>query len=299
MSFSPVTVRIPATTASLGPGYGCLGMALDMWNTLEVSPSSQARSVVLVKGQGAAELPADSTNLVYRAMASLWRETGLDAPVVEVRCTNEIPLNRGLGSRSAAVVGGLVVANQMAGCRFSQDELLQMASQLDGRPDNVAPALLGGMQVIATHEGRVVAAPVPIPMGLTAVLFMPEVARQLQTAVPDQVSAEDAVFNLSRVAMLVSAMAASRVDDLSWCTEDRLLQPLLQKQFPAARLIFAGAMAGGALGVFLSGKGPAVLALTRGKEMTVGYEMIEAGRQASVVGTVKVTRPSRLGAHLT
>ena len=298
MSFPPVIVRIPATAANLGPGYGCLGMALDLWNTVEVCPFSHGRSVVLVEGQGAEELPADSTNLVYRAMAALWREAGVDAPVVEVRCNNEIPLNRGLGSCSAAVVGGLVAANQMAGCPFSQDKLLQMAAQLDGRPNNVAPALLGGLQVTTTHEGRVVASPVPIPMGLTAVLFMPEVARQLQAVVPDQVSMEDAVFNLSRVALLVNAMASSRVDDLSWCTEDRLLQSLLQKQYPAAKLIFAGAMAGGALGVFLSGKGPTVLALTRGNEMTVGYEMIEAGRQARVSGAIKVTRPSRLGAYL-
>ncbi len=293
-----VTVRVPATTANLGPAFDCMGMALDLWNVVEVCPS-EATSVV-VEGVGASQLPSGEDNLVYRAMAFLYQRVGLPVPAVSLRCLNHIPLQRGLGSSAAAIVGGLVAANLLAGQPCSQEELLALATEMEGHPDNVAPALLGGCQIVARDGPRLVTAPVPLPPDLGVVLFIPEkmvATKEARAILPDTVSREDAVYNMSRVALLVNALASGRLEDLRVATQDRLHQPARQALFPAMRTIFREALQAGALGVFLSGSGPTVLALTRGREMTVGYEMAEAARKTNVAGEIKVVRPSPVGAY--
>jgi homoserine kinase len=172
---------------------------------------------------------------------------------------------------------------------------------MEGHPDNVAPALLGGCQIVAMEDDEVVSVPVALAGGLRAVLFIPEQpaptdrARSVQ---PPQLSREDAVFNLSRTAILVNALATGRYQHLRLATQDRLHQPQRQELFPATRLLVRAALAAGALGVFLSGAGPTVLALTAGREMTIGYEMAEMADKAGVAGVVRVVELSPLGAHV-
>ena len=298
---SPVTVRVPATSANMGPGYDCLGMALDIWNTIEVRASSDETPSVTVQGEGAGELSPDVNNLVYRSMEALWLRVGIGPPPVQVRCNNQIPLKRGLGSSSAAIVGGLVAANHVAGSPLAQDDLLELATEIEGHPDNVTPALLGGMQLVANHLGKLVACPVPVPQSLSAVVLVPDVAIATEDAravLPQQVSRSDAVFNMARTAALVNAMASSRPQDLAWATDDKLHQPYRLKLFPAMEAIFVGAMSGGALGVFLSGSGSTILALTQGNEQTVAGGMRSAAAQAGVSAYTMLTKPSQRGAHV-
>ena len=303
MEEKSIRVRVPATTANLGPGFDCLGMALDLWNELRLEAGG--RPGVSVQGHGAAELPDDSSNLVYRAIEHLFNEAHVYMPGLRLHCRNEIPLKRGLGSSAAAIVGGLVAANllleQVGGRSFMESELLDMAAYLEGHPDNVAAALFGGLQLVAQEDGALLSAAVPMPRDIRAVLFVPEVTIATEDAravLPDSVSREDAVYNMGRVALLVNAMATGKLEDLRLATRDRLHQPYRQRLFPAMKVIFKAALSAGALGVFLSGSGSTILALTRGKEMTVAYEMAEAARQASVEGEVKITKPTPWGAHL-
>ncbi len=301
MSFLPLTVRVPATSANMGPGYDCLGMALNIWNTVEVRPAPRGAGGVTVGGEGAGELPGDSGNLVYRSMEALWLRVGIGAPAVQVRCNNQIPLKRGLGSSSAAIVGGLVAANHFSGMPLGQDDLLELATEIEGHPDNVTPALRGGMQLVASHQGRLMACSVPVPQGLTAVVLVPDLAiatEEARAVLPQQISREDAVYNMSRVAALVNAMVSSRLEDLAWATDDRLHQPYRQQLFPAMEAIFAGAKAGGALGVFLSGSGSTILALTQGNEQNVAGSMRSAASRAGVSAYTMLTRPSQQGAHV-
>ena len=298
---APLTVRVPATSANMGPGYDCLGMALDIWNTIEVRRSSAGDSSITIEGEGAGELAADTSNLVFRSMEALWLRVGIGAPAVQVRCNNQIPLKRGLGSSSAAIVGGLVAANHVAGGPLGQDDLLELATEIEGHPDNVTPALLGGMQLVANHLGKLVACPVPVPQGLNAVVLVPDVAIATEDAravLPQEVSRPDAVYNMARVAALVNAMASSRLQDLAWATDDKLHQPYRLKLFPAMEAIFVGAMAGGALGVFLSGSGSTILALTQGNEQGVAGGMRSAANRAGVSAYTMLTRPSQRGAHV-
>ena len=300
-----IKIRVPATTANLGPGFDSLGMALDLWNEVRVETAEVA--IVTLEGQGATELRADSTNLVYRAMEHLFQHAGVATPALKVHCRNEVPLKRGLGSSAAAIVGGVVAANLLlarlpgsAGHSLSQDELLKLAVDLEGHPDNVAPALLGGLRLVVREGNSLLAPEVPVPEDVHAVLYVPDLAIATEDAravLPANYSREDAVYNMGRIALLVNALATGRLADLQVATLDRLHQPYRRKLFPAMKVIFAAAMAAGALGVFLSGSGSSILALTRGREMTVAYEMAEAARQASVPGYVKITRPTPRGAH--
>ena len=299
-----ICVKAPATTANLGPGFDCLGMALDLWNSLEVVPDADSPGdghLVEITGHGAGELAADNSNLIYRSMQFLFQEAGQELPPVRLRCHNEIPLARGLGSSAAAIAGGLVAANALAGDAFVAKDLLEMAATIEGHPDNVAAAVLGGLQLVLRDESVLYTAPIATPPELQVVLFVPELriaTEDARAVLPSHISVADVVHNTSRIALLVAGLSTNHPEYLRLATEDRLHQPYRQPLFPAMKVIFAAARDAGALGVFLSGSGSTVLALTQGREMTVAYEMAEAARQANVAGEVKITKPTMQGAHL-
>ena len=300
---NPVLVLAPATTANLGPGFDCLGMALDLWNRVEVLPpsTSEGDPLVEVTGEGEGELPTDHSNLVYRAMEFLFHEAGEELPPLRLRCHNQVPVRRGLGSSAAAIAGGLAAANTLCIHKFSPEELLEMAATIEGHPDNVAAAVLGGLRLVVTDEQQLYTVPIDVPSDICAVLFVPEFGISTSDArrvLPEKVSMADAVHNAARTALLVAGMLTNHPEYLSVATQDRLHQPYRQALFPAIKVIFAAARDAGALGVFLSGSGPTILALTQGREMTVAYEMAEAARQASVEGKVHITRPTARGAYV-
>ena len=301
---TPVRVRAPATTANMGPGFDCLGMALDLWNTMDVFPNASAREsepTVRIMGEGLGELSEDETNLVYRSMAFLFHEADREMPPFRLVCRNEIPLARGLGSSAAAIAGGLVAANIMCSRMFGANELLEMAATIEGHPDNVAAAVLGGLQLVVAEEHQLYSAPIALPPELHAVLFIPDyriATADARAALPESVPLSDAVRNVGRAALLVAGMATNHPEYFSLATEDRLHQPYRMSLFPPMKLLFQAARDAGALGVFLSGSGSTVLALTKGREMTVAYEMAEAARQANVEGKLQVVQPALLGAHV-
>lgn len=295
-----VTVLVPATTANLGPGFDCLGMALDIWNRIEVSAGGTAS--VQVEGEGEGILSTGTDNLVYRAARRYFQESGTEMPPLSITCRNQIPLARGLGSSSAAIVGGLLAASATAGeTQPDMDMLWRLAVEIEGHPDNVTAALFGGCQIVVQDGETLVHAPIPVSDNIQAVLFIPETPMptdQARGLLPSQVNREDAVYNLGRVGLLVNALATGRLEDLRVATQDRLHQPARQKLLPVMRLLIRSALDGGALGAFLSGAGSTVLALTSGSTMTVAYEMVDIANKANVHGDIKITRPSAQGAHV-
>lgn len=304
IEFQQFEVLAPATTANLGPGFDCLGMALDVWNRLEVLPVGSAAPgapLIEVNGEGEGELAEDADNLTYRAMKFLFDEAGQAMPALRLRCHNAIPLSRGMGSSAAAIAGGLVAANKLCGGPYSQRELLEMAATIEGHPDNVAAAVLGGLQLVVSDGPQLYTAPIPVPDDMRAVLLIPDTriaTADARAVLPAQVTIPDAVFNMGRVALLVAGMALDRAEYLDVATQDKLHQPFRQPLFPAIKVIFAAARDAGALGVFLSGSGSTVLALAKGREMTIAYEMFEAARLTGVPSRLEITRPAALGAHL-
>ena len=295
-----VTIRVPATTANLGPGFDCLGMALDIWNQVRFQPGGQPG--VSVKGYGAGELSTGTDNLVYQAAQRYLQELSSEVIPFSIACDNEIPLARGLGSSAAAIVGGLLGASALAGEREpDMERLLRLAVAIEGHPDNVTAALLGGCQIVVQEGGEMVHAAVPIADELRAVLFIPDApisTEEARRVLSDKVSRHDAVYNVGRVALLVNALATGSTDSLPVATQDRLHQPARERLLPWMPLLFRSALDAGALGAFLSGAGSTILALTNGRELTVAYELADTANRAAIPGEVKVTKVSAQGARI-
>ena len=284
-----VTVRAPATSANMGPGFDCLGIALDIWNTVRVDLSETGFEI---RGLGRGELPSGPDNLVAQAFRMACEEAGARAPDARFTCTNAIPLGRGLGSSSAAAVAGIAAANELLGLGMDKEAMLALAAQVEGHPDNSAAALYGGCQIVVRQGGRFVTSSVRVPERVRAVLFVPDSpmpTSESRSLLPTDAPMEDVVFNLGRVGLLVNALATDDLDLLRVATQDRLHQPHRQSIFHPMRVILRAAMDAGAFGAFLSGAGSSVLALTSGREMTIGYEMAEAASKAGVEGEVVVT----------
>ena len=298
MTLRRVTVRAPATSANMGPGFDCLGIALDIWNVITVEVGTEG---LRISGQGEDELPRDRSNMVWQSIARVFREAGRPVPAMSLSCHNDIPTARGLGSSSAALVGGLTAGNELCGRPFSQTDLLQFAAEIEGHPDNVAPALFGGMQIAIYDDDRVISAPVPVPEDLSAVLYIPSQpmpTKEARGLLQNEVPRADAVFNIGRAALLVRAMATGDLKHLDVATDDLLHQPARQSIFFPMKNIIRAALGAGALGAFLSGAGSTVLALATEKEFTIGYEMADAAAKSGIDGEVRITRPTTQGASV-
>jgi homoserine kinase len=261
----PVTVEVPATSANLGPGFDCLGLALDLHDTLtgEVVASGL---VVEIEGEGSDSLPRDERHLVVRAMRVAFEVLGVAPAGLVLRAVNRIPQSRGLGSSSAAIVGGLALARALVedgAATLDDRELLRLATRIEGHPDNVAPALLGGF-VVSGHDGTDTwGVPAPVAPEVSAVAFVPpdgvstEVARGL---LPGEVSHADATANTGRAALLVAALGGA-TGALLPATEDFLHQEYRAPAMPES-LAQVHALRAEGYAAVVSGAGPTVLVLT-------------------------------------
>ncbi len=299
MALSRVAVRVPATSANLGPGFDALGVALSIFNTVTLERASAFG--IAIEGEGADRLSRGPENLVFRGVAAAFAACRQELPQLHLHCENAIPLARGLGSSAAAVVAGLVAGNALLGEPLSQDRLLDLALEMEGHPDNVTPALLGGCRVVVSSEEGLVSAPVPFPPELRAILFVPDFempTQQSRRLLVPEVSRQDAVFNLGRSALLVAALATGRLDLLRVATQDRLHQPARQQLFPAMPKLFQAAVEAGAWGAFLSGSGPTILALATQGEEAIARAMAEVAHREDITGRTWVTQPTDVGAEV-
>lgn len=293
-----ITIKVPATTANMGPGFDCLGMALDIWNSIEIKVGTPNFAI---HGQGHKQLPSGKNNLIYKSLTFPFNHCGQEVPEMSINCYNEIPLSKGLGSSSAAIVAGLLAGNELCQNPLEKKQLLEIATELDGHPDNVSAALLGGCQIVIQNQNQLVTSGLQVPTNLGAVIFIPNSSnptRKARAILPRNISREDAVYNIGRMGLLTKALATNDFKQLWLGTQDTLHQPAREKMFPHMKNIFKAAMDAGALGVFLSGAGSSILALTKDRETTVGYEMSDAAARFGVDGTIKITHPTNLGAHI-
>ncbi len=271
-----VRVRVPASTANLGAGFDVLGMALGLYNEVEVELTGTGLTLE-VEGEGAERLQAlGDRNLVARSVTQTLERLGVGSAGIRVRMLNRIPLSRGLGSSSAAALGGVAAAAALAGASLSPEELLDAALPFEGHPDNITPALLGGLTVSTLVDGKVRCVKLPIPEGLQAIAVIPEFhlsTAMARKALPPTVPRADAVFNVGRVALFLGAMQAGRLDLLREATQDRLHQPYRAQLVPGMPEVLAEGERAGALACFLSGAGPTLLALATGDVGDIGQRM--------------------------
>ncbi|NMC33032.1 MAG: homoserine kinase [Veillonellaceae bacterium] len=279
-------VRIPATTANCGPGFDTLGIACTLYNEVLLEMTETTGQIEIgVSGDGADSLPVNDRNLVLRSVRAVFEKAGKQPSGIRLTLRNNIPLSRGLGSSSAAIVGGVVAANAVLGGKFSPDELLDLATKLEGHPDNVAPALLGGFTISVMQGGQVVCLRLPVPEQLQLVVCIPDFrlsTNKARQAIPASVPHRDAVYNVSRAALLVGAMASGQIGYLADALDDKLHQPYRAALIPGMMEVFAAGKAAGALGVAMSGAGPSLMAYTTEKVDAIGEAMVQAFKKYDV-----------------
>jgi homoserine kinase len=263
-----VKVRVPATSANLGPGFDTLGLALGFYDELEVTVRSDLGAHVEVIGEGsedsAAPVTTDSTNLVVQSIAHAFKFAGVEIPGLSLIAHNQIPHSRGMGSSSAAIVSGLMAAKGLLEglCDFDEDTLLRLATELEGHPDNVAPALFGGLTIAWTEDDGPRCKKLLVHRGVSPLVLVPsftmstKLARSLQ---PDNVPHEDAIFNVSRSSLLVAALTQSP-ELLFEATEDKLHQDYRAEAMPQTSTLIKVLRDQGFAAV-VSGAGPSILVL--------------------------------------
>ena len=302
-----IQVKVPATTANLGPGFDALGLALNLWNeaVFESNPRGCKGVTVTIEGEGAQSLPTDHENAIVEAALQMFERVGQTCEGFCLHCINRVPLSSGLGSSSAALLTGMLGANALLGNAFSDEEVLRFAIEAEGHPDNVAPAMLGGLVASIVHDERVISIKLPAranrgPIHATVVLpdfdFPTRYAREI---LPKQVSRQDAIYNISRAVMVTEALRTGDLELLGKAMTDMLHQPYRMPLIPGAQAALEGARAAGAAAIALSGAGPSLIAFASEREPEIGAAMQRAFASAGLTARVFELSPSYEGAEVT
>ena len=298
-------VRVPASTSNLGPGFDCFGLALKLYLTARATAVPDATEPCTVITTGAKEneaLPRNAVNLIYRAMAFAARREGLSLPPVDLRVHNDIPLASGLGSSAAAIVAGIKLGGLLAGRDIPDETIQNYATEFEGHPDNVAASLHGGFLVSCTcQDGAVVSAKFLWPEQIRAVVVSPH--SQLPThvaraALPRTVSRHDAVHNLQRSALFISAIAQQRYDILWEAMRDRLHQPQRESLVPGLAEALALPRMPGLLGIALSGAGPSILALVNDNDDEIGARVASCFEARGIEATIRALEVDNEGCRV-
>jgi homoserine kinase len=281
MSPDRARVRVPATTANLGPGFDTLGLALTLYNEVELAVAESTS--VQISGEGASALALDRSHLVLVSADRLALQMGCAVPGWRLTQVNRIPLARGLGSSSAAIVAGLVAANHLLQAGLSLPELLGLAAAIEGHPDNVAPALYGGLTVCCAN-GTTCCVPFPAP-ALKVVVAIPDFEVSTEAArkvMPRQIPFADGVFNATHAAMTLAALVSGDFGKLGCAMRDRLHQPYRAHLVPGFEQTMTAATDAGAYGACLSGSGPSIAAFCEDQAEAIAAAMVAALLQAGV-----------------
>ncbi|PMB52642.1 homoserine kinase [Fischerella thermalis CCMEE 5201] len=293
-----VSVIVPATTANLGPGFDCIGAALTLYNEfkftrVDLSPyqgGETAKVIITVTGAEAERVQTDEGNLLYQAFVKLYQHLGQTPPPIEIEIKLGVPLARGLGSSATAIVGGLVGANVLVGKPLSQSQVMELAIAMEGHPDNVVPALLGGCRLAAT--GVEVEPPrrqvrqeweiceVPWCENIVPVVAIPDFelsTKEARQVLPSQVSRADAIFNTAHLGLLLRGLETGNGDWLRTALQDKLHQPYRKALIQGYDVVNAAAINAGAYGMVISGAGPTLLVLTD----TINAEAVAAAMSAA------------------
>ena len=291
-----IKIRVPATSANLGPGFDCLGLALNIWN--EVSFETASKITYHVTGEGAEKLNKGTKNLLTKAFTYVYEICGKDFKGVNIQAHNEILMSSGLGSSAAAIAAGLFGANEILNRPLNESELLILATDIEGHPDNVAPALLGGLVVSVTADDEIITRRYELP-DLEIVIVKPNVdwpTRVARAVLPKSITRADAVFNIGRTALVVDALRNGDLDLLQRVMDDRMHQPYRLKHISGGISAYKTAKQFGAAA--LSGAGPSIICfVSPEKAEQTKNEIIFKFQERGVEARGIITTPSKQGVH--
>ena len=293
-----IIIKVPATSANLGPGFDALGLALNIWNVTEIA---EAGSFSLhIEGEGSKRLAHNNKNLIYRAMENVYETVKREIPALYIRCVNQIPLASGLGSSAAAILTGILGANALLGSVLTKEEILSLATEIEGHPDNIAPALCGGLVVSTMEDGKVIARPLPIiPIHITVVL--PEfnfTTKQARAVLPKLVPIKDAIHNISRAVLVTEAFRTGDLVLLGQAMSDTLHQPYRLPLIPGALAAMKAGKEAGASAVALSGAGPSLIAFSAEHDARIGLAIKQGFESAGLSAQVFELGVSQEGAQV-
>ncbi|QNI38252.1 homoserine kinase [Edaphobacter albus] len=289
-SLVPIRLRLPATSANLGPGFDALGLAMSLYLTIEAEVSQTGAFLIEATGRDAEACSVIENNLIFTTYVDVLANSGKLAPRLHLRMKNEIPLGMGCGSSAAALLAGVFLANHFGQLGWSSQQILEEACRREGHPDNVAACFCGGMTVSSMSYGAVKTATYGENLNWNLLLALPSASLSTSKAramLPAQYSREDAVANIQATALLVSAFALHRGDLLSTAMRDRIHQPYRMEACPLLKKLLPLSGNEGILGVALSGAGPSVLLITGGQ-----VEVAKKSIQSAVEGPVEVVQTS-------
>lgn len=265
-----VTVRVPATSANIGSGFDCIGVALQLYNTISAEETDGGISIE-IKGDSTKYVPLDERNLVYRTMMSTFKKLDYQPKGLHIIQTNDVPPTRGLGSSSTCIVGGIMCANEICGSPMGRQEIIDFASYLEGHPDNVTPAITGGIAVAVKNRGiKYINFPINNDK-LSFAVYVPNYSvstRMARAALPELISYRDASYNVGRSALLTSALLTEDYDLLSTALQDRMHQYYRKRLIRGSSKIFYEAEKCGAIGTYISGSGSAMVSIVRKEDET-------------------------------
>ncbi|TBL81614.1 homoserine kinase [Paenibacillus thalictri] len=302
MANKKVRVKVPASTANLGPGFDTLGMALNLYAWIEMGAADHTH--IELYGDQMQGIPTDKNNLIYEVAQMVFDKAGVSCPELYIAMYSDIPLTRGLGSSASAIVGGLAAANALIGSPFDNDALFQMATSLEKHPDNVGASLFGGLVVAFWDGERAEHIRLEPSDRLEALVAIPDFQLATEKArgvLPQQLSMKDAVFNVGHSSVLVAALASGRLDMISRAMKDALHQPYRAALIPGMETILRDASDHGALGAALSGAGPTLLALVDSESAgKAGLErfLLETLGQENISAATLWLKPDREGTQV-
>lgn len=269
-----IKVRVPATSANMGPGFDSLGVAVERYNVYEFKEIESGLSF-----KGIPDEFCNKENIIYKAMMKCFNKGNYKVKGLEINTiTQDVPISRGLGSSSACIVGGLVGANAIMGNKFSKDEILQMAVEIEGHPDNVAPAVLGGMVVAIMDNGNVYYEKVDVKDVVKFVPIIPNFrlsTSEARSVLPKEISMKDGVFNVSRSSLMVAAMTSGNTKLLKYACQDKFHQNYRSKLIKGFDIVNKEAYDLGAVASYLSGAGPTIMAIINKETQDFGAKMKE------------------------
>lgn len=290
-----VTITVPATTANLGPGFDCLGAALSLYNRFEFSLGTEAATGLHIEASGrdAERVATDSTNLAYQAFCYFYQKIGQTPPPIHLSISLEVPLARGLGSSATAIVAGLVGANQLAGLPLTEAALMKMAIDLEGHPDNVVPALIGGCRLAATKpDSTWTICEIPWHSEIIPVVAIPQFelsTAKARSVLPAAYDRYDAIFNAAHLGLLLRGLQTGNSDWLRTALQDRIHQPYRQALIPGYAAVQSAALEAGAYGLVISGAGPTLLALTHPAQAeTVQTAMVQTWERLGIAASAQI-----------
>lgn len=272
-----VRLQVPASAANLGPGFDTLALALDLHNELTVEVRD-GELEIQVEGEGEGRLPVDASNMIAKAAYRFFRAVDEHPPGLRIRSTNRIPLGSGLGSSSAAIVGGLMAANAIADTGMGREQLLEIAWELEGHADNAAAAIFGALTIVGQSSTGLISAKISIPPMQFAIVT-PELdlpTSSMRDALPRNVPLSDAALNLGRMGIVVEALRQGNFDLLAKATEDRLHEPYRAPMIPGFFEARSAGLKAGAAAVTLAGAGPSLIAFAADRHEAIAEAMADA-----------------------